>query len=182
MSVTVARVAELLVADGYRIRPQIVRIGVEAFRFDAVLEGPHDARGVVLVADGSTPAATLRRTLQTLLMSLEAAASTRPVTLVVVGEVHEEIERFCRVIRIGRELTDGDLGRALTTLRPLRLPDTRPATSRVAEVLRAQLGSEVDEPNVRVLLAAAEEGASSVESRLRHLLEQAVVARDGSNS
>lgn len=170
---TVLRVLE---TAGYERLPKPLVVSGSSFDFDAAARGTGVSHDLVVVAANPKSSRGLVRLLSGLSRTLDQAASKRPVSLVVVGELLDastkaDLERHARVLAIERsDPTADDVGRAIAVLMPLALPSAtrqgRDPLSEVAETLGSSLSSEH-----RALLEAARVGSDEVRETLRRYVE-----------
>jgi len=164
---------------GYRLASQPLRIHDIDFSgdFDAVLQGPDDERGLVLVLDATSLSLwTIQRRLTAVLSALTRTGSMRPVTVVLIttGDLEystaADFGALCRVIVIPAESNPHERLRTLLRLR-LKLPGEQ-AVETADAVLREELGDGVTDPFVNALIEAARKGRSEVERIVREQIDR----------
>src|SRR4051794_20126267 len=91
---------------GFRTRPKPLHVADidYDFEFDAVLEGPMEARTLILVlVKGATPGAAIERRLRSFSVALRRTGSMRPLTLVLLLESPDpplvnSLQPLCRIL------------------------------------------------------------------------------------
>lgn len=169
---SVQAVVSLLIEDGkYQIISDAIHISELVFRFDAMLIGPGDERGLVIVLDIRTePLAPLRRRLRSFAQVMQRTGPNRPLTAVLVGSTFTASElhatrSVCRVILVDPQ--DG-IRSSLTPLLPLTLPDPVTHTVSATTLFRTQLAGKIElRPLGSTLLRASERGSDTVRDAVR---------------
>lgn len=169
---TVRAVVTLLTKDGkYRLISDGIHISELEFRFDAILIGPGDERGLVIVLDIRTePLAPLRRRLRSFAQVLQRTGANRPLTAVLVGSTFTADElhatrAVCRVVLVG---SDESLQSCLTPLLPLTLPTPVAQTVSTMALLRTRLADKIVSRSLTgTLLRASERGSVAVRDSIR---------------
>jgi hypothetical protein len=163
---------------GYKLTSQPMRIdGIEfSGDFDAVLQGPNDERGLVLVVDASALSLkTVQRRLKAACVALARTKSMRPTSLVLITEklpddlTVAELEALCRLIVIP---AGADAEDCLRSLLRLELPQEKVVRSADA-VLQEELGGDAGDPFVTALIKAVRKGPSDVERTVREQIDRA---------
>ncbi len=175
----VERVSHLLESrGGYRLTSQPMRIDGIEFKgdFDAVLEGPDDERGLVLVVDASAlPLKTVLRRLKAACLALTRTRSTRPASVVLITEqtpdapILAELQALCRLIVIPAGAGPEECLRGLLRL---KLPQEQTVKS-AGTVLEEELGGGATDPFVSALIKAARKGPADVERTVREHIDRA---------
>jgi hypothetical protein len=148
------------------------------FRFAAVLVGPGQADGLVIVVDlQANTSSTTSRKLRGLITVLDRLESRRTVSVILVirAEVQialEELEKLCHIVIVQPE---GVLENSLRSLLPLVLPTPEANTSNAEAILRRELDSAGDEPFINQLIAASHSSQTEVENVLRTAIDNAVI-------
>jgi len=148
------------------------------FDFAAAARGTSRSHDLVVVATDETPPKRLLRLVAGLARSLDLAASRRPVSLVLIGQVgpadRAEIERYVRLLHVRtHDAKPPEIERTLSVLLPLRLPkaDLMHGLDPVNEVLGA-LGPRRTTSQHIALVQAATQGPEMVREALRRYLNQ----------
>ena len=158
---------------GYnRAREPLEISGVE-FKgmFDAVLVGPKDQNGLVLVRrTEATFVGEIKRAVKALVTALDRTGSMRPVTLVLATTVSPEdpaivaLHDSCRLIAVPPGGNPEDF---LRVLLPLKLPSPETAKKSADSALRGELNDSKDDPLIDTLVRAARKGSDEVQRRMR---------------
>lgn len=155
-----------------RLSKPLTVAGTE-FDFEAAARGTQPSHDLVLIATDQVPRRRLQRLVAGLARSLDIAASRRPMSLVLMGEVTAseriELERYARVLAIGSTTPDtAEIEQAVAVLLPLKLPEAElmHGSDPVNEVLAA-LGPARSTSDHIALVDAASDGPEAVREALR---------------
>ncbi len=174
------QVVTILTTSGaYRTQPRLVAVDDVDFEFDAILRGPAECQGLVLVLNcdpGRLPMAISR--LRAFNQMMLRTGSLRPLSLVAVtrleeGELLRELEALCRVIRV----SEGDESTVRIQLRgllPLSLPEPESPHGDVTRMLRESLAGIRPEDVVASLMAAGRRGEVAVEEAVISAINAAI--------
>lgn len=165
--------------NNYRQVPQPLSIADVDFQFDfdAVLEGPDDHCGLVLILNSEkAPLYSVQRKIKAFSIVLARTNSMRPITLVLITEkindpAIESLEKLCRVITISPN--NNDLRTCLRTILPLRLPELVKTRGSTDVTLREELGYDIEDVLISALLKAAQKNSSEVEHTIIEAIDQA---------
>lgn len=173
---TVQRVLAVLEHAGFERLPKPLTVAGTEFDFEAAVRGTRTSHDLVLVATDEIPHARLQRLIAGLARSLDIAASNRPMSLVLIGEVaaadRAEFERYVRVLPIESTTPDdADIEQAIAVLLPLKLPNTDlvHGSDPINEVL-ALLGPAKATSDYLELVRAAADGPDTVREALRQYM------------
>ena len=174
---SVREVVTLLIKDGkYRLISDGIHISELEFRFDAILLGPGDERGLVIVLDIRTePLAPLRRRLRSFAQVLQRTGSNRPLTAVLVGSgfTADELHATRAVCRVVLVQSDESVQSCLTPLLPLTLPDPVAQTVSATTLLRTELADKFASRSLAgTLLRASERGSEAVRDSIRDRVDR----------
>lgn len=166
------RVLEILQRrGGYKLVPEPLHIAEIEFKFPAVLQGPTNMPGLVVVIDGEdAPADAIVRRLRGFRTVLSRRGLRRPITAVLIHPVlpldaMESLKGVCRII----SLQDGeDPTLNLRPLLPLDLPEPIREIASAKEAFSSSIGDLKDFLLVENLLSAAEKGAEQVRNEVRN--------------
>ena len=165
----------------YAQQPPLVLVDEASFPFDAVLKGPRDSAGLVVIAaadDGNFGAIVSR--LRAFSNALLRRNSMRPLAVVLIGDkldarAQSELSSVCRVICVSRTAASpAAVRRALLPLLKIEFPQTQTQTARPLDLLRSVLGKKAETSLVRTLLRAAEKGGDSVQSEMQSDIEATI--------
>ena len=178
MDQIVSSIVQLLVSrSGYRHGRVPLRVAEIDFRFDAVLVGPRQGDGLVVIVDlhANTSITTARR-IRGLITVLDRLQSRRTVSVVLVVRADvkfalEELEQCCHIVLVRPGAL---LENSLRSLLPLVLPTPEASTSSAEEALRRELDSAADEPFIMQLIQASHTSQSEIDNVLRHAIDDAV--------
>jgi hypothetical protein len=170
---SVQEVLTVMENAGFERLPKPLTVAGTEFDFDAAARGTGSSHDLVLVATGQVPRRRLLRLVAGLARSLDAAASRRPMSLVIIGGVaasdRNELERYVRVLPIASATPDvAEIEEAVAVLLPLKLP--RPDLVRggdPANEVMAALGPLKTTPDHIALIEAATDGSGAVREALR---------------
>jgi len=169
-------VVEELTRNGYQKVAQPLHVADLDFDFAGALTGPNEQESLTLVVEGEGAALiAAQRRLRAFAVVLERTGSTRPITVVVVGDnpnsraltALAELARVV-VVRSSTPLTD-----SLHSLLPLRLPEPITASSSAETALEQELSGRSDPVIVR-LLKAAKENADRVRTAMHVIIKEAI--------
>lgn len=175
----IARVVDLLQANGYELLDGPLQVGTLSFDFSAALFGTVHSFDLVLIVDTITEpgdGAVLRK-VEALGRALDMIESRRSFTLIVVGPplgdiTTREASRACRVLTVGTPTgagADQEIRDALSVLLPLAVSGDAVANIHPIDALRAELGA-VSSPAVELILDHAIDGPEAVQESLRQWL------------
>ncbi len=174
------RIIKILTEGGtYRPQPRLVIVDDVDFEFDAILRGPGDSHGLVLVMDCPVtrlPLAVSR--VRAFSQMMLRTGSIRPLSVVAVTELDEpgvlnELSAICRVIRV----VDGDDASVRARLRPLLpliLPEPESPQGDVSRLLRKALETVTPEELVSSLINAGRKDDKAVESAIVEAINSAI--------
>lgn len=170
---SVQDVLGVLEAAGFVQLPKPLTVAGTEFDFEAAARGTHPSHDLVLIATDQVPRRRLQRLIAGLARSLDIAASRRPMSLVLMGEVtgtdRIELERYARVLPIDSATPDtAQIEQAVAVLLPLKLPaaELMHGSDPVNEVLAA-LGPVKTTSDHIALVSAASDGPEAVREALR---------------
>ena len=175
---TIESIVEILQLKGhFRQAPKLVHIADAdlKFDFDAILVGPGNEGGIVLVLDAADKAlGAILRKLKAFSLVLDRSGSMRPMTLVLVTRDPDDpniaaLEEFTRVIVVSPER---DTETCLRALLPLHLPKPLKSTESAEAALRDELGDDIRDPLITRLLKAGLKGSTDVESKMREVIDR----------
>lgn len=170
---SVQAVIDVLEEAGFAKLPSpLIVVGTE-FDFEAAARGTTTSHDLVVVATAHLAPRRLQRLITGLARSLDLAASRRPVSLILIGELdaasRAEIERYARVLSISSSSpTREEIEEAVSVLLPLRLPTavlmhgTDPVNEVAGAIGLPRLSREHTE-----LIRASSYGPDAVEAALR---------------
>lgn len=171
----------MLERAGYQNKGRLVLVSGIRLDFDAVLEGPNNAKELVLILDGKEleQGAALKN-LRTLSLLLERTESRRPVTLILArpSQGPAEIKKLGDLVRLlvlKEDETDLDL--SLGPLLPLKLPNTVEPSRSASSALESELGSFGKDPLIRELVNAASKSSDQVHDKMIDEINRATVNR-----
>lgn len=172
MTASVQDVMAVLEGADFERLPKPLSVAGTEFNFDAAARGTHPSHDLVLVATAEIPGPRLQRLVAGLARSLDLAASRRPMSLVLIGDVASsnriELERYARVLPIDTSTPDvADIEQAVAVLLPLKLPATElmHGSDPINEVMAA-LGPATTSEHI-ALVRAAPDGPEAVREALR---------------
>ncbi|WP_209448142.1 hypothetical protein [Rhodococcus qingshengii] len=170
---SVQKVLGVLEKGGFERLPRPLTVVGTEFDFEAAASGTQTSHDLVLVATDQVPRKRLQRLVAGLARSLDLAASRRPVSLVLVGEVATSdriaLERYARVLPITSTTPDvAEIEKAVAVLLPLKLPNAElvHGSDPVNGVMEA-LGPPRITPDHIALIRAAADGPDAVREALR---------------
>jgi hypothetical protein len=175
---SVQDVLSVLEDSGFERLPKPLTVAGTEFNFDATARGRHPSHDLVLVATDQFPRLRLQRLIAGLARSLDLAASRRPMSLVLMGEIAAsdriELERYARVLPIGSVTPDvAEIEEAVAVLLPLKLPAAElvHGSDPVNEVMAA-LGPVNATTAHIALVKAAFDGPDAVREALRRYVNE----------
>ena len=160
---------------GYKPTPPPLHILDVDFAFDAVLIGPEDHNGLVLVHEvKNSSLGPISKKLKALSLALERTESTRTVTLLLLGDLPttpplSELNKLCRVIVVS---SDATLEESLASILPLELPQAMASTESADAALRAEASFDFSDPLIAKLLKAAKENETEVQKAMRSTIDE----------
>ncbi|QKE85138.1 hypothetical protein [Arthrobacter sp. NEB 688] len=170
---SVQDVVAVLEGAGFEPLSKPLTVAGTEFDFEAAARGTNTSHDLVLVATDQVPPVRLQRLVVGLARSLDLAASRRPLSLVLVGEIAAasriELERYARVLPIASTAPDvAEIEEAVAVLLPLKLPRAVlvHGSDPVNEVMAA-LGPVKATSDHIALIRAAADGAEAVREALR---------------
>jgi hypothetical protein len=178
-------ISNLLRSEGrYKLAAQPLRVQDLEFKgdFDAVLEGPNDERGLVLVVDGTAlPLSTIQRRLKALSSALTRTRSMRPTTVVLITQQPPDDSSVAELQALSRLIVISAQDNAKDCLRPLlhlKLPqDSKLPQEQVVKsadtILQEELGGQITDPFLSALIKAARKSPSDVERTVREQIDRA---------
>lgn len=165
---------------GFRRVPEPLHIAEFdfAFEFDAVLEGPGDQHGLVLISDVSRNSLpVIERRLRAFTLALSRTSSARTICLVLFGSqfgssnsVLTEIESICRIVLVP---TSSEPGFALRALLPINLPEPGQRVVTADEALAVELAKGPVDELMKQLQKSARVSADAVQLAMRKAIEDA---------
>lgn len=165
------QVTEFLTRRGrYEVVPEPLHVADLEFEFPAVLKGPPNHPGLVVVLDDSSSSAeAVVRRLRAFRTVLTRSGARRPITVILYHtdfppDAVNEIREVCRVIPVDRA---EDINDRLRPLLPLNLPDAISAVSTAEATLLTFLGSSAGAPIVKALLRASSDSTERVRDVIR---------------
>lgn len=178
MSSTAQLVVDELVTVGFEEVPMPLRVAGAEFEFERALLGTGIFHDLVVIGTGAISDQRLARLTEGLSRALDHAESTRPVTLVHVGEApslsdQDRLERNVRLLLVQDTNAGRDqVRRDIAVLMPLVLPSDHQANKEpLAEVIKA-LGSAASEEYLHFVGVAAA-GEHAVRDALRSFIDEA---------
>ena len=166
-------VMTVLEGAGFERLPKPLTVAGTEFDFEAAARGTQHSHDLILVATDQVPRQRLQRLVAGLARSLDLAASRRPMSLVLMGEVAAadriELERCARVLHIGSTEPDvAEIEEAVAVLLPLKLPNAElvHGSDPINEVMSA-LGPLRTTSDHIALVKAAADGPDTVREALR---------------
>ncbi len=179
----VETVVEVLEHAGFQRLPRPLMVAGTALDFEAAVTGTGPSHDLVIVAPSPHHTSRLVRLMSALSRTLDQFGSTRPVSLVLVGEEIDqrmltELERHARVLSVGSLApSPEDVRQAVAVLLPLSLPSaTERGTDPLAEVRRS-LGQTLSAEH-QLLIEAARIGPEAVRNALREYIDAALREED----
>lgn len=180
MATAVELVIEELASVGFSQLARPLKVAGAEFEFETALLGTGVSHDLVLIASGEVPNSRLVRLSEGLSRILDHANSTRPVTLIHVGEPpslddQDRLERNLRLLMIQNRDADRDqVRRAIAVLLPLKLPSDHQAKKEpLTEVVKA-LGTTATEQHL-ILVGASAEGEEAVMEALKGFIDDVFV-------
>ena len=172
MTGSVQEVMNILNRAGFAPLPKPLTVAGTEFDFEAAARGTHPSHDLVLVATDQVQRLRLQRLVAGLARSLDLAASRRPMSLVIIGDVTPadrlELERYARVLHIETSTPNTvQIERAVAVLLPLKLPTAElvHGSDPINEVLLV-LGPSASREHFALVKAAAD-GSEAVRETLR---------------
>ena len=168
-------------SGGYKRAPQPLRISEVEFKgtFDAVLVGPFDQNGLVLVLGAEPPhVEQVEYAVKAFATALDRVGSMRPFTLVLVTTVGVDdpgmvaLQDVCRLITVPPK---GKLEDHLRVLLPLKLPSPEARKKSADSALRDELGDNKEDPLIDALIRAARKNSGEVQRRMREEINRVAV-------
>ena len=179
MTASVQDVMAVLESAAFERLPEPLSVAGTEFDFEAAARGTHPSHDLVLVATDQIPSPRLQRLVAGLARSLDLAASRRPMSLVLIGDVaskdRTELERYVRVLPIDTSTPDiSQIEQAVAVLLPLKLPNAGlvHGADPINEVIAA-LGPTVTSEHI-ALVNAATGGPEAVREALRRFANEGV--------
>lgn len=173
MATSVQDVLAFLEGAGFERLPKPLTVAGTEFDFEAAARGTQPSHDLVLIATDEVPRLRLQRLVAGLARSLDIAASRRPMSLVLMGEVaasdRVDLERYARVLHIDSATPDiAEIEEAVAVLLPLNLPAAElvHGSDPVNEVMAA-LGPVRTTSDHIALVNTASEGPDAVREALR---------------
>lgn len=170
---SVQGVLSVLEGAGFERLPKPLTVAGTEFDFDATARGRHPSHDLVLVATDQVPRLRLQRLVAGLARSLDLAASRRPMSIVLLGELSAsdriELERYARVLPIKSVTPDvAEIEKAVAVLLPLKLPQAglMHGTDPLNEVMAAIGPANVTSAHI-ALVKTALDGPDAVREALR---------------
>lgn len=160
----------------YRIVHEPLHVADFSFEFDAVLRGPGDGSGLVVVLDGQeVPLGPLRRRLAAFRTVLERKGKNRSVTAVLLspGPSSEDLDALASICRVITIENDAEIANELRALLPLALPAPMRTTATGWEALEERLAARVPSPLTASLLRAGRRDPEAVQKVLRTTIDNA---------
>lgn len=145
------------------------------FAFDAVLIGPEDHNGLVLVHEvRDSSLGSISNELKALSIALQRTESTRAVTLLLVGDLPmtpplSELNKLCRVIVVSSEASFEE---SLASILPLDLPQAIASSESADAALKAEASFDFSDPLISKLLKAAKENETEVQKAMRSTIDE----------
>jgi hypothetical protein len=184
MPASVQDVMAVLESAAFERLPKPLSVAGTEFDFEAAALGTRPSNDLVVVATNEFPRQRLQRLVAGLARSLDLAASRRPVSLVLIGNVaandRGELERYARVLSVDTESADaGHIKQAVAVLLPLALPATElmHGGDPINEVM-AVLGPSTTSEHI-ALVRAAIDGTDAVREALRDFANDGAEWSDG---
>lgn len=173
-----AEVAELLVANGYALMPDRIRIGDVELDIPMLWQGPSETLDLTIVTDRPSSREEESRLywlLQRLTRALDAIESRRTVTLVLMGRpVPSRIEsgllELARVLVVDGSLTTD---RMIGPLLRLQLPPSSEGHQNGIQAVAEVIAGKPDSRPLAALLQTAPLGAHAVTERYRSWVHEA---------
>ena len=168
-------------SGGYRRAPQPLQISEVEFKgmFDAVLVGPMDQNGLVLVLGAESPhIEQIKYAVKAFATALDRAGSMRPFTLVLATTVDVDdralvaLQDYCRVIAVP---SSGKAEDYLRVLLPLRLPSPEARKKSADSALREELKDSKEDPLIDALITAARKSSDEVQRKMREEINRVAV-------
>lgn len=177
-------VLSVLEGSGFERLPKPLTVAGTEFDFDAAARGRHPSHDLVLVATAQVPRLRLQRLVAGLARSLDLAASRRPMSLVLMGEVAAsdriQLERYARVLHIGSATPDvSEIEEAVAVLLPLKLPEDElvHGSDPVNEVMAALGTAKATSAHI-ALVKKASDGTDAVREALRRYANEGAAWTD----
>lgn len=171
-------VLELLERAGFARLPKPLMVVGTEFDFEAAARGTTNSHDLVVVATDRLEPRRLQRLVAGLARSLDLAASRRPVSLVLVGDVaasdRADLERYARVLPIGsRAPNRQEIEEAISVLLPLDLPEVElmHGTDPINEVAAAIGPSKLSREHLK-LIRASGGGPEAVRAALKDFADE----------
>lgn len=174
-------VLDVLQTAGYERLPRPLVVAGTTFDFEAAARGTGVSHDLVVVATSATAPNRLLRLLSALSRMLDQVASSRPVTLILVGETPDELtvadlEQHARILVVAStEATHEEVREAVAILLPLELPSHPAAATSPLAAVADILGPPVPAEQ-QAFLEAAVLGADAVRDALRRYIDDATLA------
>lgn len=169
-------VLDELKAVGFAQLTMPLRVAGAEFEFEAAAIGTGVSHDLVVFATAATEHQRLARLIEGLSRALDHAESTRPVTLIYLGEAptlaaQDQLERNARLLLLRTDDPDKvQVGRAIAVLMPLTLPaEQKDGKEPIAEVLKA-LGPRATVEHLN-LVRAAQDGTDAVRDALQAYID-----------
>ena len=163
---------------GFERLPRPLVVAGSTFDFDAAAKGTGVSHDLVVVAKSPSEPRRLVRLLSGLSRTLDHAESSRPVSLVLLGEPPDgptlsDMERYARVLPIeNSNPSPGEVRSAVAVLLPLELPSAtvrgRDPLAQVTELLGRSVTAEHQD-----LIDASSIGPDEVREALRDFIDRA---------
>ena len=170
---SVQDVLTVLEGAGFERLSKPLTVAGTEFDFEAAARGTQPSHDLVLIATDQVPRRRLQRLVAGLARSLDIAASRRPMSLVLIGDVAAsdriELEGYARVLPIdSTSPAIAEIEQAVAVLLPLKLPEAElmHGNDAVNEVLAA-LGPVRTTSDHIALVNAASDGPDAVREALR---------------
>ncbi|OBG96904.1 hypothetical protein A5697_20315 [Mycobacterium sp. E3251] len=175
---TVESVLRVLEGAGYERLPKPLIVAGSIFDFDAAVKGTGVSHDLVVLATTDNSQRRLLRLLSALSRTLDQVESTRPVSLVLIGETVDartlaNLEQHSRVLTIDSNAPrPEDIRRAVAVLLPLKLPAEQSVGPPPLTLVVERLGAAASEEHQR-FIEAAEVGPDEVRESLRRYIDAA---------
>lgn len=177
MAAGVQLVLDELKAVGFAPLTMPLQVAGAEFEFEAAAIGTGVSHDLVVVATAATEHQRLVRLTEGLSRALDHAKSTRPVTLICIGEAptltaQDQLERNARLLLIRTHDPDAvQVRQAIAVLMPLTLPtEQKDGKEPIPEVLKA-LGSTATVEHLK-LVRAAQDGTDAVRDALQTYIDE----------
>ncbi|KRA30028.1 MULTISPECIES: hypothetical protein [unclassified Nocardioides] len=169
-------VLDELKAVGFAVLAMPLQVAGAELEFEAAAIGTGVSHDLVVVATAATAHRRLVRLTEGLSRALDHAKSTRPVTVIYIGDppvlaTQDQLERNARLLLVGIDSLDAvEIRRAISVLMPLTLPaEQADGKEPIAEVLKA-LGSTTTVEHLN-LVRAAQDGTDAVRDALQAYID-----------